>query len=110
MEVKRGELVTVALRGGYGKPRPALVIQSDFFDAHPSVTVLPVTSDLRDAPLFRVTVQPAETNGLRKPSQIMIDKAVTVARAKFGARLGSLDADVMLEVSRRLAIFLGIAK
>jgi mRNA interferase MazF len=86
------------------------VIQSDFFDAHPSVTVLPVTSDLRDAPFFRVTVQPAEMNGLRKPSQIMIDKAVTIARAKVGARLGSLDDDVILEVSRRLAIFLGIAK
>jgi mRNA interferase MazF len=110
MEVRRGELVTVPLRGDYGKPRPAVVIQADFFDAHPSVTVLPVTSDLRDTPLFRVTVQPAETNGLSKPSQIMIDKAVTIARAKVGARLGSLDADVMLEVSRRLAIFLGIAK
>jgi mRNA interferase MazF len=110
MEVRRGELVTIALSGDYGKPRPALVIQSDFFDAHPSVTVLPVTSDLRDAPFFRVTVQPAEMNGLRKPSQIMIDKAVTIARANVGARLGSLDDDVILEVSRRLAIFLGIAK
>lgn len=110
MEVRRGELVTVALRGDYGKPRPALVIQSDFFDSHPSVTVLPVTSDLRDAPLFRITVEPAATNGLRKPSQIMIDKAVTVARAKVASRFGSLDAEVMLEVSRRLAIFLGIAK
>lgn len=108
--MRRGELVTVALRGDYGKPRPALVIQSDFFDAHPSVTLLPVTSDLRDAALFRVTVQPAEKNGLQKPSQIMIDKAVTIARAKVGARFGSLDADVMLEVSRRLAIFLGIAR
>lgn len=108
--MRRGELVTVALRGDYGKPRPALVIQSDFFDAHPSVTVLPVTSDLRAAPLFRVTVQPAETNGLQKPSQVMIDKAVTIARAKVGGQLGSLDADVMLEVSRRLAIFLGIAR
>jgi mRNA interferase MazF len=110
MEVKRGDLVTVALQGDFGKPRPALVIQSDFFDVHPSVTLLPVTSDLRDAPLFRITVQPDRTNGLRKPSQIMVDKAVTVGRPKVGARFGSLDADVMLEVSRRLAIFLGIAK
>ena len=110
MEVKRGELVTVALQGDHGKPRPALVIQSDFFDAHPSVTLLPVTSDLRDAPLFRITVQPGGTNGLRLPSQIMVDKAVTVSRPKVGERFGSLDADVMLEVSRRLAIFLGIAK
>ncbi len=110
MEVRRGDLVTVALRGDYGKPRPALVVQSDFFDAHPSVTVLPVTSDLRDAPLFRITVQPDGENGLRKPSQIMVDKAVTVARTKVGARLGSLDAGAMVQVNRSLAIFLGIAK
>jgi mRNA interferase MazF len=110
MEVKRGDLVTVALRGDYGKPRPALVIQSDFFDEHPSVTLLPVTSELRDTPLFRVSVQPAKTNGLRKPSQVMIDKAVTVARGKVGPRFGNVEADIMLEVSRRLAIFLGIAK
>ena len=108
--MKRGDLVTIALRGDYGKPRPALVIQSDFFDAHPSVTVLPLTSELRDAPLFRITVEPDGANGLRKPSQIMIDKAVTVARTKVGASFGSLDTHAMLEISRRLAIFLGIAK
>jgi len=108
--VKRGDLVTIALRGDYGKPRPALVVQSNFFDALPSVTLLPVTSDLRDVELFRVTIQPEEANGLRKPSQIMVDKAITVARAKIGARIGALDANVMLEVTRRLAIFLGIAK
>ena len=55
--MKRGALVTIALSGGYGKPRPALIIQSDFFDAHPSITVLPVTSELREAPLFRIRVR-----------------------------------------------------
>ena len=57
--MKRGNVVTVAVQGDLGKPRPALVIQSDLFDAHPSVTILPVTSDLRDTPLFRITVQPS---------------------------------------------------
>lgn len=108
--MKRGDLVTVALRGEYGKPRPALVIQSDFYAAHPSVTVLPITSDLRDTPLFRTTVKPDQANGLRKISQVMIDKAVTVDRSKLGSRFGSLDADAMLQVSRSLVIFLGIAK
>jgi mRNA interferase MazF len=108
--MKRGDLVTIALQGDYGKPRPALIIQSDFFDAHPSVTVLPVTTDLRATPLFRVTVEPNRTNALRKPSQVMVDKSMTVAREKIGERFGYLDAGQMLEVERCLAVFLGIAK
>jgi mRNA interferase MazF len=108
--VKRGDLVTIALQGDFGKPRPALVIQSDFFDAHPSVTVLPVTSDLRETPLFRVTLEPGAANGLQKPSQVMVDKAVTMARERIGEPFGHLDAETMLTVERCLAVFLGIAK
>jgi mRNA interferase MazF len=108
--MKRGDLVTISLQGDYGKPRPALVIQSDFFDLHPSVTVLPATSDLRETPLFRVMVEPAPTNALHKPSQIMVDKCMTVAREKIGDTFGYLDAGQMLEVERCLAVFLGIAK
>lgn len=78
--MKRGGLLTVALQGDYGKPQPALVIQSDLFDAHPSVTVLPVTSELRDTPLFRITIEPSTANGLQKPSQVMVDKLHTVHR------------------------------
>lgn len=108
--MRRGDLVTVALQGSYGKPRPALVIQSDFFDAHPSVTLLPVTSALRAAPLFRIRVDPSAENGLRAPSQVMVDKAVSVAREKLGAPFGRIEADALLEVERALAVFLGIAK
>ena len=108
--MRRGDLVTVALSGDYGKPRPALVIQSDLFDAHPSVTVLPVTGELRDAPLFRVGLEPNEGTGLRKPSQVMVDKAVTVARDKLGAPFGRVEADVLAELDRLLAVFLGIAR
>jgi mRNA interferase MazF len=107
--VKRGDLVTISLSGDYGKPRPALVIQSDLFDAHPSVTVLPVTSELREAPLFRVRVEPTADNGLRKASQVMIDKAHTVAREKIGKTIGQLDDESMLAVNRGLAVFLGFA-
>ncbi|MBE0510055.1 MAG: type II toxin-antitoxin system PemK/MazF family toxin [Chromatiales bacterium] len=106
----RGALVTIALTGDFGKPGPALVIQADHFDEHASVTVLPVTSTLVDAPIFRITVQASERNGLQKPSQIMVDKAVTVKRDKVGNVIGSLDADAMLAVDRSLAVFLGIAK
>ncbi|MEF8701226.1 MAG: type II toxin-antitoxin system PemK/MazF family toxin [Candidatus Accumulibacter sp. UW20] len=108
--MKRGDLVTIAQQGDYGKPRPALVIQSDFFNTHPSVTVLLVTSELHDTPLFRVTIQPNPSNGLRKPSQAMVDKVMTVAREKVGEPFGRLEADAMLEVDRCLAVFLGITK
>jgi mRNA interferase MazF len=108
--MKRGDLVTVALQGDFGKPRPALVIQSDFFDSHPSITLLPVTSELRETPLFRVTIQPSETNGLQKISQVMVDKCVTVTREHVGISFGRLDAARMIEIERCLAVFLGIAK
>ena len=107
--MRRGDLVTIALQGDLGKPRPALVIQSDLFDAHPSVTILPVTSVLRDAPLFRIVVQPSEGNGLSKPSQVMVDKPQSVAREKVGAVFGHLDDETMMAVNRALAIFVGVA-
>ncbi|MCK9201626.1 MAG: type II toxin-antitoxin system PemK/MazF family toxin [Gallionella sp.] len=107
--MRRGDLVTVALQGDLGKPRPALVIQSDLFEAHPSVTLLPVTGELRDAPLFRITVQPSERNGLSKASQIMVDKPQSVAREKVGEAFGRLDDESMVSVNRALAIFIGVA-
>jgi mRNA interferase MazF len=102
-------MITVALQGDMSKPRPALVIQSDLFAEHPSVAVLPLTSDLTDSPLFRITVEPSEGNGLRKRSQIMVDKIQSFSRAKIGQVCGRLDDRTMLEVSRALAVFLGFA-
>lgn len=107
--MRRGDLVTIALQGDFGKPRPALVIQSDLFDKHPSVTILPVTGELRETPLFRITVKPGDGNGLRKPSQVMVDKPQTVPREKIGETFGRLDDDDMLAVNRALAVFLGFA-
>ena len=107
--MKRGDLVTIALSGDYGKPRPALVIQSDLFDAHPSITILPVTSELRETPLFRVRVEPSGENGLRKVSEVVVDKTQTVARDKVGSIIGHLEDDAMLAVNRALAVFLGFA-
>ncbi|MCQ8895142.1 type II toxin-antitoxin system PemK/MazF family toxin [Limnobacter humi] len=108
--MKRGDFVSIATQGDFGKPRPALIIQSDQFDAHATVTVLPLTSTLIPAPLFRITVQPDGSNGLEKPSQVMLDKAITVKRDKVGPAFGRLDANTMVEVERCLAVFLGIAK
>ena len=106
----RGDLVTIAVQGDFGKPRPALVIQADPFSEHASVTILPITSTLVDASLLRVPVQPSAENGLRKPSQVMVDKAMTVKREKLGPVFGRIGADTLLQVERCLAVFLGIAK
>ncbi|WP_298282596.1 type II toxin-antitoxin system PemK/MazF family toxin [Acidocella sp.] len=107
--MKRGDFVTVALQGDFGKPRPALIVQADCFDETGTVTILPVSSAIIDAPLLRLTVQPSEQNGLRKASQIMIDKASTTQRDKIGPAFGVAGDMLMLEVSRALALFLGLA-
>jgi len=109
LEMKRGEVVTVVVPGAYGKPRPALIIQSDLFDEHPSVTILPITSELRDTPLFRITVTSTPENGLLKTSQVMVDKTQSVPRNKIGKTLGRCDDETMLSVNRALALFLGFA-
>jgi mRNA interferase MazF len=106
----RGDLVTIAMQGDFGKPRPALVIQANLFSEHSSVTVVPITSTLVSAPLLRVTVQPSAENGLQKPSQVMVDKVMTVKRDKLGRAFGHIGADTLVEVERCLAVFLGIAK
>lgn len=108
--MNRGDFVTLAMQGDFVKPRPALVIQSDQFNEHASVTVLLLSSTLVAAPLFRVTVQPDEKNGLQKSSQVMVDKAMTVKRDKLSEVFGSASDKVMLEIGRCLAVFLGIAR
>jgi mRNA interferase MazF len=106
--MKRGDLVTVAVSGDYGKPRPALVVQADAFDRHPSVIVLPLTSEIHDTPLFRVTVTASDRTGLHMISQIMVDKAATVPRVKLGPRIGRVDAATLEAVNQALRGFLGL--
>lgn len=108
--MKRGDLVTVALPGDFGKPRPALVVQADLFNAtHASVTVLPVTGGVLDAPLFRITLEPTAANGLKKPSQIMVDKIISVRTDRIGKTIGRVSEDTMIGVGRALAVWVGIA-
>jgi mRNA interferase MazF len=106
--MKRGDLVTIAVAGDYGKPRPALVVQADAFTALPSVTVLRLTSEIHAEHLVRVTVPPTPENGLRAPSQVMIDKAISVPRQRIGTVIGHLDDALMLIVSQALSNFLGL--
>ena len=106
--MRRGDLVTVALAGDFGKPRPALVIQSDLFDTD-TLTVLLLSSTIVDTPLIRIMVQPTPSNALNSPSQIMIDKAMTLKREKIGRVFGSIEDETLIAVNRSLAVFLGLA-
>lgn len=107
--MQRGDFVTVALQGDFGKPRPALVIQSDLFALHASVVVLPVTSVELAAPLFRIGVEPDEANGLQRRSQVMVDKVQSVPRDRLGPAFGRLDDATLVAVNRALALYLGLA-
>ncbi len=106
--MRRGDLVTVATSGDYGKPRPALIVQADAYAEHPSITVLPLTSELYDTPLLRVSVEPGGNTGLRLRSQVMVDKVTTIPRPKAGSRIGRLDETTLANVDQALAAFLSI--
>ena len=106
--MRRGDLVSVAVSGDFGKPRPALVVQSDRFDETGTATVLLLSATLVDAPLIRITVEPSPENGLHKSSQVMVDKVMSVRREKLGRRFGRLDDATMLAVTRSLAVFLAL--
>lgn len=108
--MRRGEVWTVAGGGGYaGKPRPAVIVQSDLFEGTGSVTICGFTSDPTEAPLFRIPVAPSEGNGLRTPSSMMVDKLTTVARSKLGERMGRLSDEDALRLNRAMMVFLGLA-
>ena len=94
--VKRGDLVIVTLQGAYGKPRPGLVIQANLFAHYPSVTFLPLTSELVDAPLVRIPVEPSAKNGLQRSCQIMADKTSTLPWTKISEAFGQIEEDTMV--------------
>ena len=108
--MRRGDVVVVAAAGDYGKPRPAVIVQTDAFpETHASVVVCQMTSEIVDAPDFRVTIDPSERNGLRVPSQVMADKPVTVRRGRIGRSIGRLDADQIARLNIALAFVMGLA-
>ena len=107
--MKRGDLVTVALQGKHGKPRPALVIQSDLFAQFTStVTVALLTSTQVDAPLLRIPIEPSRMNGLRQPSDVMIDQIFSARTRRIGDVFGHLSDADLVAVNRALAVFAGI--
>ncbi|MBX3531918.1 MAG: type II toxin-antitoxin system PemK/MazF family toxin [Rhizobiaceae bacterium] len=107
--MKRGEVWTVSAGGYAGKPRPALILQSDRFDATASVTLCVFTSDETEAPLFRLEIEAGDDNGLRTASRLMVDKITTVPRERLGRRIGALAESDMRRVEQAILVFLGIA-
>lgn len=107
--VSRGDIVVVSAPGEFGKPRPAVVVQTDLLNpTHASIAVCLLTSDLVDAPLFRIAVGPSPKNGLRARSQIMADKVVALGRRRLGTPIGRLDRETMTQLNRALALVLGL--
>jgi mRNA interferase MazF len=108
--VKRGDIVLAVASGDYGKPRPAVVVQSDLFNpTHASLLVCLITTELLEAPLFRLSVTPSPTNGLVAASQIMVDKMLALPRHRLRDRIGALDDETLLGLNRALALMLGLA-
>lgn len=107
--MRRGDVVTVAAVGDYGKPRPAVIVQTDALPrSFASVIICQMTSELVQAPDFRITVEPNPENGLRLTSQVMSDKPVTVRRERIGQKIGRLNPSDMARLNSALAFVMGL--
>ena len=108
--MKRGEVWTVSGGAGYaGKPRPAVVVQDDHFDATASVTICGFTTDPTDAPFFRILIESSEENGIRSDGRLMVDKLTTVSKEKMGVKVGRLSDEDVVRLNRAMMVFLGLA-
>ncbi|MCC8369517.1 type II toxin-antitoxin system PemK/MazF family toxin [Rickettsia endosymbiont of Polydrusus tereticollis] len=107
--MKRGDIIICILAGDYGKPRPAVVVQSDLFNpTHASITICPITSHLVDTPLFRLLLAPTQLNGLTSQSQIMIDKIVSIKSEKIAQTIGKLMSDEIVKLDNALKLWLNL--
>jgi mRNA interferase MazF len=108
--MRRGDVVTVAATGDYGKPRPAVIVQTDALPTeHASVVVCQMTSECSEAPDFRVTIEATAKNGLRVRSQVMADKPVTIRRERIERHVGHLDDEDIVRLNIALAFVMGLA-
>ncbi len=109
--MKRGEIWTVAGGAAYaGKPRPAVIVQDNRFDANDSIVVCPLTTDQTSARIFRLPVRPSALSGLRAPCRLMVDKVTAVPRKRVGTLVGSLSSQEMRALNRALFVFLGLSE
>lgn len=107
--MNRGDIFICQPVGSYGKPRPALIVQSDSMIAvRDSVTVCLLTSEIIDAPIFRINVSPDPGNGLEKLSAVMADKLLTLPKEKLDRKIGELSDEAMKKVDVALIAWLGL--
>ena len=106
--MKRGDVIKAVLPGAYGKARPSVVVQTERLSAIESVILCPFTSDITDSEPVRVTVAPTPENGLRKPSQIMVDKIAAVQREKCHEVIGRIDSEAIRKLDAALALVVGL--
>jgi mRNA interferase MazF len=106
--LNRGDIIIVAPPGEFGKPRPVLVVQSDLSLVGLTVTFVPITSDLEHNPELRVPISPTAENGLRKPSELMIDRIQTCTWSRVGGHIGHIDAATLRKVEIALMLHLGL--
>jgi mRNA interferase MazF len=108
--MRRGEIWTVADGRDYaGKPRPVVIVQDDRFDATDSIRICVLTSDETEAPLFRLSVEPNDRNGLIATSRLMVDKITIVPKGRIGVQIGRLDGEDILRLNQAILVFLGFA-
>ena len=91
-----------------GKPRPAVIVQADRVQTREEVLVCPFTTHLIDADLYRPTVLPTDSNGLKAPSQMMTDKIAPAVIGRIGSVIGRLDSADILRLNVALALVLDI--
>lgn len=109
MHFHKGDIITCALSGDYGKPRPALIVQSDLFNpTHSSIVICPITSMLIDASLFRISIYPSSYNHLKVISQIMIDKITTIKKKKIAEKIGKIEDHILQQVNTGLKLWFDI--
>ena len=109
--MRRGEIWTVAGGAAYvGKPRPAVIVQDNRFDANDSIVVCPLTTDQTSAPTFRLPIPSNARTGLRAPCILMVDKLTAVPRKRLGTLVGTLNAVELKRLNRAIFVFLGLSE
>ena len=108
--MKRGDVVVMVAQGDFGKPRPAVIVQTDMLNpTHSTILVCPISSNSYEAQLYRIKIAPTKMNGLKKPSHIMADKATALLKQRIKKRIGCLTEDELMELEKSLGFVLGLA-
>lgn len=109
--MRRGDVVVISLPGDLGKPRPAVIVQVDVLnDNLRTVLLCPISSFSSSPSFFRVSVEPTKENGLRLPSEIMVEKLQAANKSRVGQIIGRFDEQTMQKLARSLMFSLGLAQ